>query len=75
MGIPLLINQQILVPLFADDQVIISNTDDNFQRAVFTLNQIITELCLTVSVQKTKLMTFSGRVPFKSKIVKSKITE
>jgi len=38
--------------LFADDQVVISNTEDNLQKAAYKLNQIITEHCLTLSVQK-----------------------
>jgi hypothetical protein len=32
-GIPLSKNHQLLMPLFADDQVIISNTEDNLQKA------------------------------------------
>jgi len=39
--------------LFVDNEVIISNTEDNLQKAVYKLNQIITEHGLTVSVQKT----------------------
>jgi hypothetical protein len=58
---------------FFDDQVIISNTDYNSQRAAYKLNQIITEYCLAISVQKTKLVTFEGRDPFKNKIVKIKL--
>jgi hypothetical protein len=54
--------------LFADDQVIISNAVDNLQKAVYTLNQIITEHGLTISVQKAKLMVFKGQDPFRSKI-------
>ena len=50
-----------------------SNTDDNLHRAEYKLNQIITEHCLTISVQKRKLMIFKGRDPFKNKIVKMKL--
>ena len=49
--------------LFADDQVIIADTDDNLQKAAYKLNQIITEYGLTISVQKTKSMAFKGRDP------------
>jgi hypothetical protein len=35
--------QQLLKLLFADDQVVISNTEDNLQKAAYKLNQIITE--------------------------------
>jgi hypothetical protein len=38
--------------LFADDQVVISNTEDNLQKAAYKLNQIITEHGLTLSIQK-----------------------
>jgi hypothetical protein len=48
--------------LFADDQVIISNTEDNLQKAVHKLNQIITEYGLTVSVQKTKSMALKDEI-------------
>ena len=75
-GIPLPNNQQLLMLLFANNQVIISNTEDNLQKAAYKLNQIITEHDLTISVQKTKLMAFKGRDPVRSKIViDNKITE
>jgi len=38
--------------LFADDQVIVADTEDNLQKAAHKLNQIITEYGLTISVQK-----------------------
>ena len=58
-----------LTLLFADDQVIIADREDNLQRAAHKLNQIITEYGLTTSVQKTKLMAFRGRDPVRTKIV------
>jgi hypothetical protein len=36
---------------------------------IHKLNQIITEYSLTISVQKTKSMTFKGRDPERTKIV------
>jgi hypothetical protein len=66
---------QLLTLLFADDKVIISNTDDNLQKAAHKLHQI-TEYDLTISAQKTKSMAFKGRDPVTSKIViDNKITE
>jgi len=53
-------NQQLLILLFADEQITISNTEDNLLKAVYKLNQITTEHGLTVSLQKTKLMAFKG---------------
>ena len=42
----------------ADDQFVISDTEDNFQKAAYELNEITAEHTLTISAQKTKLMTF-----------------
>jgi len=62
--------------LLADDQVTIADTEDNLQKAVHTLNQIITEYGLTISVQKTKRMAFKGRDPVRTKIaIDNKIIE
>ena len=62
-------NQQLSSLLFADDQVIIADTEDNLQKAAYKLNQIITEYGLTISVQKTKSMAFKGQDPVRTKIV------
>jgi len=39
------------------------------QKAVYKLNQIITEHGLTIRAQKTKLMAFKGRDPVRCKTV------
>jgi hypothetical protein len=62
-------NQQLSRVLFAEDQVIIADREDNLQKTAHTLNQIITEYGLTLSVQKTKSMAFRGRDPVRTKIV------
>jgi len=62
-------SQQLSTLLFADDQVIIADREDNLQRAAHKLNQIITEYVLTISVQKTKSMAFRGLDPVRTKIV------
>jgi hypothetical protein len=54
-------NQQLLTLLLADDQVVTSNTEDNLQKAVCKLNQILTERSSTTSAQKTKLVAFEGQ--------------
>jgi len=61
-GIKLSKNHQLSVLLFADDQVIIADTEDNLQKAAYKLNQIITKYGLTISVQKTKSMAFKGEI-------------
>jgi hypothetical protein len=53
----------------------ITDTDDNLQKAAHKLNQIITEYGLTISVQKTKSIAFKGRDPVRIKIVIDKIIE
>jgi hypothetical protein len=68
-GIKLSKNQQLSTPLFADDQVILADGEDNLQKTAHKLNQIITEYGLTISVQKTKSMPFRGRDPVRTKIV------
>ena len=50
-GIKLSKKQQLSTMLFAEEQVIIEDTEDNLQKAVYKLNQIITEYGLTISVQ------------------------
>ena len=43
---------------------------------IYKLNQIITEYGLTISVQKTKSMTFKGRDPVRTKtVIDNKIVE
>jgi len=55
--------------LFADDQVVITDIEDNLQKAAHELNQIITEYGLTISVQKKKSMAFKGQDPVRTKIL------
>ena len=54
-GIKLSKNQQLSTLLFADDQLITVDTEDNLQKAAHKLNQIITAYGLTISVQKKKI--------------------
>jgi len=61
-GIKLSKNQQLSTLLFADDQIIIANTENNLQKAAYKLNRAITEYSLTISVQKTKSMAFKDEI-------------
>jgi transcription initiation factor TFIIIB Brf1 subunit/transcription initiation factor TFIIB len=75
-GIKLSKNQQLSTLLFADDQVIIADREDNLQKAAHKLNRIITEYSLTISVQKTKSMEFRGRDSVRTKtVIDNKIIE
>jgi hypothetical protein len=68
-GIKLSKNQHLSKLLFADDQVIIADTEDNLQKAAHKLHRLITEYGLTISVQKTKSMAFKGQDPVRTKVV------
>jgi len=62
--------------LFADEKFIISNRENNSQKAVNKLKRTITEHGLKMSVEKTKLMEFKEGDPVRSKtVVDNKITE
>jgi hypothetical protein len=68
-------NKLLLTLLFADDHVIISNTEDNLKKSAHKLNQI-TEYGLIISAQKTKSMAIKGRDPIRSKtVIDNKIIE
>jgi hypothetical protein len=45
---------------FSDDQLIIADTEDNFQRAVYLLNSISKECNLEIATEKTKVFDFVG---------------
>ncbi|KAJ4434368.1 hypothetical protein ANN_22927 [Periplaneta americana] len=55
--------------LYADDQVIISNSEDNLQRGLYTLNEILKDFGMEISAQKSKVMAFLGQDPVRSKII------
>jgi hypothetical protein len=51
------------IVLFADDQVIIADNEENLQKATHKLIKIIKEYNLTISTKKTKVMAFTGKHP------------
>jgi hypothetical protein len=67
-GMKLSKTQHLSTLLFADDQVIIADTEDNLQNAAHKLHRLITEYGL-ISVQKTKSMAFKRLDPVRTKIV------
>jgi len=67
-GVAVSREQQLLIGACVFLLDIISDTEDNLQKAVHKSNQIITEYGLIISVQKTKSMAFKGRDPGKTKI-------
>jgi hypothetical protein len=54
--------------LFAHNQVVISNTEENLQRAAYKWKQIITTHGLITYAQKRKLAAVRGWNPVRSKI-------
>jgi len=54
--------------LFADEQVIIQDSEDKFQKSVYLLNQMSKDYNLKISTDKTKIMAFKGKHLVRSKI-------
>jgi hypothetical protein len=55
--------------LFADDQFIISDTEDNLQKAVYLLCNISQECNSEIATKKTKVFGFAGMDHLRTKIV------
>ena len=55
--------------LFADDQFIISDTEDNLQKAVYLLYNISKECNLEIATKKTKIFGFVGTDHLRTKII------
>jgi hypothetical protein len=55
--------------LFADDEVTMSDSEDNLQPAIYKLNKIIVECGVTISTDNSKVTAFMGRDPTGSEIV------
>jgi hypothetical protein len=53
---------------FADDQVLLTKSEDDLQYSVHNLNNRAEELPMEISTGKTKIMAFKGKEPVKSKI-------
>jgi hypothetical protein len=55
--------------LFADDQLIIADTEDNLQRVVYLLYNICKEYNLEIATGKTKVFGFVGTDHLRAKII------
>jgi hypothetical protein len=55
--------------MFADDQVIISDNEDSFQRSLLELNKIKLDYNFVISIHKTKKMAFCGKWPGRYKLI------
>jgi hypothetical protein len=54
--------------LFADDQIIIHDSEDKLQKSVHLSNQMSKDYNLKISTDKTKIMAFKGKHLVRSKI-------
>ena len=61
-------NFHINTLLFADDQVVIQDTEDKLQKSVYILHQLSKDYNLKISTDKTKIMAFRGKHLMRSKI-------
>jgi hypothetical protein len=68
-GIKLKQRQYTNTLLFADDQILIQDREDNLQQYVYTLHNLSKEYNLKTSIQKTKVMAFKGKFPIITKII------
>jgi hypothetical protein len=62
-------NTEINTFLFADDQAILANSEDNVQRAIHRLNVISKDCNMRISIDKTKVLALRGKYPIRIKIV------
>ena len=53
--------------LFADNQVVIQDSEDKLQKSVYILNQISKDYNFKISTDKTKIMAFKGKHLVRSK--------
>ena len=60
-------NLYLNTSLFADEQVIIQDSEDNLQKSVYLLNQMSKDYNLKISTDKTKIVTFKGKHLIRSK--------
>ena len=54
---------------FADDQVLISGSENGLQKALFQLNNITKNYNLNISIKKTKVLAFKGPDTLRAKII------
>ena len=68
-GVKITNTEQIETLLFADDQVIVAENEDELQRSVFKLEKIAKEYGMKISTAKIKVIAFRGKEQKRSKIV------
>jgi hypothetical protein len=59
----------IVTVLFADDQILSAETENDLQRNLYHLNEILKEYIMKISTEKTKVMATLGRDIIRPKII------
>jgi hypothetical protein len=62
-------NTTVNMLLFADDVLIIQENEDALQKSMYELNKISNNYNCNICTTKTKVMTFQGKYPIRSKII------
>lgn len=68
-GVDLKNGKRLETVLFADDQVIVAENENDLQRSVYSLEKVMAKYDMTISSKKTKTIAFKGKDPIRSKIV------
>ncbi|CAG7824607.1 unnamed protein product, partial [Allacma fusca] len=55
--------QEISTVLFADDQAVLAETEDDLQRSMYNLTKTSEKYDMRISSEKTKTMAFKGKEP------------
>jgi hypothetical protein len=64
-----IVDEKVNTIVFADDQVVIRNSEDNLRRGLHALHQTVQTFGIEISHYRTKIMVFKGTEPVRSKIV------
>jgi len=62
-------NEDIRILLFADDQVVMANSEDTLHISIHKLERVTSQNGLKISKSKTKTIVYKGSDPVRSKIV------
>ena len=66
--IPLNMNINVNILLFADDQIVILSNEDDLQNSNYLLDKISLGYNMKISIFKTKSMAFKGKDPVRTKL-------
>jgi hypothetical protein len=59
----------IVIVLFADDQILLAEIENDLQRNLYHLNEILKDFNMKISTEKTKEIATLGRDIIKTKII------